>query len=379
MKNETCAEKSIVRGTGKEGSPSCHSFFSHQSGSQAGVALVMVLLVVSLASFIVIELTHSSTLEARSNLIAERNLRGEYLMKSAVNFGRALISVGTLPGTTKPLWVRFCGCEHSDDPNSEIPLSLLGVQEPGARLFMIIVPANTKLPLQQLVASSGSDPVNGDIRDALVRLFEQLNFDGDDERDPDFNDEFFDSRQLVANLIDYMDRDDTSYTDSNFPIGVEDRMPENAFPKEGGLSSIDELGSIPGFTSARINQLRRYTYTVPTSAAFVQRRVDINFSSARVLSTLDPAVDEFKVQGLISYRTANEPLTEANRINVLKNEVAIDSSVFFNLTSARATLMQILVKVQFGDIRSFMNVYVQIDSGGGGGGGYPKIVHREIY
>ena len=364
-----------VRGGGKE-LRAPYLFFHHPSiyhqGHQRGIALVMVLLVVTLASYIVIDLTRASTLEVQSNLIAERNLRAEYLLKSAINFGRALISIGKVPGTDKPVWERF-----SD--GVEVPKELLGIEDRAVTIALEIRPVNSRIPIQALVGSGRTSSINTNIRQALVNLFDSLGFNDADrfqEPDPQYDNQLFSGAQMVANLIDYMDKDDKSYNDTNFVTGIESNIPKGIFPKDGGITDTKELHVIPGFTPNRIREIAPYIFAM--TGAFPPNGVNINYASDQVLLALDTAnVGTAEVQILRDYINSEDgPIKESNKTSILKNLIDVDSSdPFFSLTTAADRLLEIKALVDYGNSKSFMVVVVQSNSSNP----YPKIINRKMY
>ena len=59
--------------------------------SERGVAIILVIFVVALASILVVNLSYSTILESRSLGMVERQLQAEYIIKSIVSFGSELI------------------------------------------------------------------------------------------------------------------------------------------------------------------------------------------------------------------------------------------------------------------------------------------------
>jgi type II secretory pathway component PulK len=317
------------------------------------VALILVIFVVALASILVISLTYSVYLESRLNAISERSIKAEYILKSGISLARVLIREDTSPeDAPQDPWGAFVN-------GAPVPIQLLGIEEPNLRIELEIRPEEAKMPLRDLVPISTATP-DKRWRDALTRLFQRLGFDNDGEKDHTglFQERFFNSEQMVANLIDYLDGADTqSYTSDDFAQGIESDLPEGYFPTERITGTrLGELAVIPGFTPAR---LRKLTPFVTLSG---NNRVNINLAADVVILALHEDISEDQVRQILEFRgsedgpfntepdnpkTQLEPIVGENTYREITNMITVGSTWF-----------QVLAKVDYGTSTYFMRTYL---------------------
>ena len=218
------------------------------------MAIIMVVFMIALASAVLISLSDSTYVAMRLNSAAEQRIKAEYILKSAVNVAQVLIKndLTDYDDPTQDAWMAF-------REGREVPGELLALPEPNIRVSLLIQSANGKLPLLQLYDSSGIKP---DWKSITLRLFQQLGFDqpllpmnqtADSSPLPD-------SKQLLSNLIDYLDPDTDNFPgDNEIPPGIEANLPTgHTFRNTGSLDSLSkELPAIPGFTPGRIQRILR--------------------------------------------------------------------------------------------------------------------------
>jgi type II secretory pathway component PulK len=250
---------------------------------ELGVALLMVIVMIAITSALLISLTESTFISMRINRAAEQRIKAEYLLKSAFNVARVLIKNDSTQtdDPTKDAWMLFSS-------SKEIPPAYLETQETHATVQMVIISEKGKIPLRSLVSNNS---VNQGWRDVLVYLFQSLGFDNDQR--PEIGarcrfeqPSFCTSTEMVANLIDYLDRDDISYSSSPLQ-GIESDLPTGEkFRNQEVLDSPEELLLIPGFTPKRVQDL------LPLVTIETKDRVNANAAKAPVLqaiASLDPS------------------------------------------------------------------------------------------
>lgn len=335
--------------------------------SERGVAIILVIFIVALASILVINLTYSTTLAARQNSMVERSLKAEYILKSAMNFARVLLREDGTPedGVQDP-WGKF-------GVGMTVPVELLGINEPNIRVYLEIRPEDAKVRLTQVLPVASGTP---DQRwyNVLVRLFRQLGFD-DDVNEVDTwgptKGQHTNAEQLVARIIDYIDSNDTSYENG----GIEgDLPPDQKFPNQPP-KKIEELASIPGFTPARIRKL------MPFATTFGQGRININFAPALVLSSLNEGMTPDVVENIIKFRESEEgpfrfDSLKQKMTEYVPEEVYDDPQTGISvLISPGSNWFQVLAKVDYGTATYFMRSYLSK----AGTGALPEIVSVELY
>ncbi|MCB0317930.1 MAG: type II secretion system minor pseudopilin GspK [Bdellovibrionales bacterium] len=326
------------------------NFSGCSSRSSRGLALILVIFVVALASTIVVNLAYNTMISARSNAMTVKGLQAEYILKSAVNVARVLIkNDDTKEDAGDDLWAKFKN-------GVEIPVQLLGIDIPNIKVWLEIRPEESKLPLRSLLPTLGGKP---DLRwrGILSRLFKSLGFDEDQEKDHTgiFRDRVFTSDELVAALIDYMDRDQDSYNSGDFASGIEGdaSIPKGRFPNTR-VRSIGELSLIPGFTPARLRKL------LPFITTFGNSRININIAPRQVIKSLHEDIDDSQIDQIIEFRESEEgPFTPQNRKTELSNIIGEETyNDISSIVSVESRWFQILAKVDYETSSFFMRAFI---------------------
>ncbi len=315
--------------------------------NQRGVALIMVIVMIAITSALLMSLTDSTYISMRLNRAAERRVQAEYLLKSAVHLAQALIMSDTTPSDVRgeDAWMFF-------EQGQEVPGELIGLSEPNLRITLQISSESAKVPLLSLLSGDNVDPA---WRDILVALFKNLGFDdttppAEDGSEP--QQPLPDSAKMVANLIDYLDRDEQSYSpnDGFTAQGFEENLPPNEALRNENIieSPAQELSSIPGFTADRIRRL------LPHISIRSRASVNINGASAEVLRAmivgLDPLADPGYAERLVACR---EP-AELGPFQNINNDIVKcinDASVAGRLSpklKAQGDSYYVLAKVEYG-------------------------------
>lgn len=325
----------------------------HTAG-QRGIALILVTFIIALATIVVVNLTYSTYLSARSNSVVERSLYAEYLLKSSVNLAIALLKADPDQNKDGPqdAWAKFAN-------GIPLPPSLLGLEEQNMNIEIEITPENQKYPVRSLIniATNTADPTS---RDRLARLFQELGFDSDTDEVPQsgmWKGSFFDSKALVANLIDYMDADTTSYSDANFTGGIEDALPKDSFPNKV-VDRISEIAAVPGFTPHRMQIIESFL------TSFDQGRINVNFAPPQVLMALDPGMSSSQIDGILGYRSSEKgPYSYSD--GELQRTIN-DSTVYQNISPVigyNSRYFLIIAKVEFGTQAFFARAMITRDGG----------------
>ncbi|RME58714.1 MAG: general secretion pathway protein GspK [Candidatus Dadabacteria bacterium] len=325
--------------------------------SQRGIALILVLSLIALASIIAVNLITNHLLLSQIANNRVNTVKGEYILKSALNAARILLSEDN-SNTDGPhdIWAKY-------KKGIEIPASLVGLDAGGVKLALQIQAENSKIRLSRLVRSGGRR-VDTRWRDALARLFYNLGFDDDKDEvytKPPFKGRHFTSKELVANLIDYLDIDKESYEDANFPSGIESQLKPNPFPNNGRIQSLSELAVIPGFTEKRIRQLE--PFLTPNKGG----RVNINLAPKEVLMALDEELTEDLVDQIISFRNSdsgpfaytNESSDGTNWTLQLENIIGHDLRIKIQpMITVESRWFEIIGRVNFSSTTLYMRSFV---------------------
>lgn len=249
---------------------------------EKGVALLLVVGIITLLSVIILNLSYKTILFQEQSVLIERKSRAEYLLKSALQFGRVLLF---LPGpptapNQKP-WRAFM----KGDP---IPAQMLQIPYPNVKISLEINPESRKLAVEGLQTNSATD-----YRDMFVLLFDNLGFSKDQDpwEDRSGRSRVLDSRQMVAALVDYVDADRNPYRLDSFS-GVETHSDGTPFPDQLPLQ-LEELSQVPGFTPRRLSLLTPHMTVTPGLSG-----VNPNYASEEVLQAIDPSLTSSQYRAL---------------------------------------------------------------------------------
>jgi len=327
--------------------------FTKRKTSARGIALILVIFIVALASIIVTSATYSTHLASRRSSIVARGVRAEYLLKSAVNVARVLLKEDkNTEDSSKDLWGNFIN-------GVPIPGELIGLDEPNVRVELEIRPEDSKIPLRMLTNGGSANVV---WRDILVRLFQNLGFDADNAEDQTGllgSGTKIDSQKLVALLIDYSDNDKLPYSDPGFADGFEGEPDKDIFPNRN-FKRLSELATIPGFTSARMQKLSLFV-----SAEEIQQ-VNINTAPKEILKALSSEIDDGVASDIINFRDGPEgPITPGEGAHplgtVIAGSIAASLTSLYRVTSSR---FQVIAKVDYDTSTYFMRAILKRESGG---------------
>lgn len=318
----------------------------------------MVIFVIALATILVVNLTHSTFLEAQLNTNIERSLKAEYLLKSTVNIARQLIVADGRPADSfKDDWGLF-------KDGYAVPVTQLGINEPNVGIQLEIRPEGGKINLNALRRlTQGSTDTRW--REVLTRLFQSpiLNFDNDEETDHTghFPDRIFRAKDMVAALIDYMSASEEPYQDGDYR-GVKSPGKDLGFPSEGGpIKRLAELSSIPGFTPRRMQLL------VPLVTVSGQvGQININVADPTVLMALHPDMTAALVEEIRSFANSEQgPFTRSELSTQLS--AIIGESLqrdIFSMVTTLDSYFQVISKVDYGTATYFMRAYLYKGSAG---------------
>jgi len=319
---------------------------------QRGVALMLVIFVVSLASILTVSLTRSSFVSSRHQQSARQRIQAEYLLKSALNFSRALIStdLGDSDPPRDKLWGMFA-------QGNSVPLEMLGVAIPQAVLSLEIRAEDGKLPIQQL-KDSGSMSAGLNLfirfRGVFEKFFNLLGFDTDGEKAQfgPTKGELCSSQQTVANLIDYMDADNQSYDGGgSFASGIESRLGDEKFPNREP-DKLADLLAIPCFSETRLRKMASHVMVLAKTT------VNVNYASRITLEALDPQLTGEGASAIVEYVNKTGPFNKDTYDSVLPDIMPNFDELRARMIGYRTRYFQIVAKLQIGDRRYFMRANV---------------------
>ncbi len=322
---------------------------SNNLHTDAGIALILVIFVIALASILVVNLTYSSFLASRQGVQYEQGIKAEYILKSAVNVARVLIKEDkTVEDGPQDVWAKFIS-------GAAVPAELLGITEPNIVVSLEITPEEGRLPIRSLL-SSPSAPPDKRWSKSTQCLLTRLGFDEDKEVDHTglFPQKHFNASELTSNLIDYMDENNDSLKEPDFAPGIEGELPTGTFANER-IKRVGELATIPGFSPARLRKLTPFL-TVFTNWP----RININFAPKVILECLDEDVTSSQVEQIIAFRSGPEgPFSNANLKATLSGIVGDTTYDKISPTiTVESKWFQVIAKVDYRTSTYFLRAYV---------------------
>jgi len=336
-----------------------------------GVALIMVIFMIALASAVLISLTESSYVAMRLNGAAEQRVKAEYILKSAVNFAQVLIKADTTTTYDDPVqdaWMQF-------SEGREVPGEMLGLPEPNIRVSLLISPANGKVPLLCMYQSTQENAPVKEWRDVILRLFTVLGFDqpGTQMNMGTDGAALPNSAQMVANLFDYLDSNKESFpSDDKLPQGFEADLPDGqSLRNEGIIDSLaSELAVIPGFSPGRLQRMLPFVSTQRNGC-----KINVN---AAPLEVLQAALDDQSGTEAAKIEQCRDPSRGGTPIQNPSQDlpncgVIVNQQINFD---AQATDFDVIAKVEYGTAMFMATAQLRK---GAGPGRLPTITGPQLY
>ena len=245
--------------------------------NQNGMALLLVLVIITLLTSLLMELSYSTLVDQRLTETFRDSTKAYYLAKGGIAAGRMLLKADKNDyDSTDELW-------HTGIINYPVGQGAVSVA---------ITDLDGKLAINELVNGNNPQTV---VVDRFYRLFSSLEIE-----------HLADPAELVAALIDWLDSGNQNYqliqTDGlDIPVsGAENDYYQglaNGYScKNGPLESMDELLLVKGFSQEVVNIVAPYL-TVNGS-----NKININTASDKVLLSLSAQLDEQTIEVILEHR-----------------------------------------------------------------------------
>ena len=245
--------------------------------NQNGMALLLVLVIITLLTSLLMELSYSTLVDQRLTETFRDSTKAYYLAKGGIAAGRMLLKADKNDyDSTDELW-------HTGIINYPVGQGAVSVA---------ITDLDGKLAINELVNGNNPQTV---VVDRFYRLFSSLEIE-----------HLADPAELVAALIDWLDSGSQNYqliqTDGlDIPVsGAENDYYQglaNGYScKNGPLESMDELLLVKGFSQEVVNIVAPYL-TVNGS-----NKININTASDKVLLSLSSQLDEQAIEAILEHR-----------------------------------------------------------------------------
>ena len=339
--------------------------------NERGVALLMTVVIIAIASILVMDLTFRARYDHRHARAFSEGLQGDYILKSGVSIGRLLLEIPKLPG--------------SNGDNLGEPWAVAAAfpnvipTEIAADTRLSIVDEDGKIDLNALVSASGSStPPPGSSpppgaggstsywHDVVTALFQRMgfvreSFDATENRT--LGNTGLDAATQVAVIHDWIDRDRDSYAGAGQGDGFEAQAPKQWFFNRP-LKSMSELLLIPGLTLERLARISPFVKT--GNGGFP--RVNINTAPSEVLLAL--GVPESSVSEILAAQSKGLDDQTLNAVTAgipqLRSATKLNSNNF-----------SIYVRAEMPNVTRWVKTYVTAQ--GGAQQRKTQIVKQEFY
>ena len=340
---------------------------------QAGVAIILVIFIVALASILVVNLTYSTFLSTRTVGMVERQLQAEYILKSLVNFSQSLVQFDTSRHDSfqDDVWGYF-------SLNPRIPNEFLGISDLNSEIYLEIVPRNSKFNLSYLSNINSNprrakkDPYMAAVENLLLNLKCDEELLEEEQYGP-FKGREFKSAEIVANLVDWQDHNIDSFDDPFFQ-GIEGEVDkETVFNEPFGI--IGQLSMVPGITPRRLNALSPFIATFSKDEGMLPA-ININTAGNMVLKSLHSGLTETVVEDIKAYITENgafETKSQISSSGIVPQDVINDVSTYLTVSTRS---FDVYGKVKYGLQRAY---YLKARLARGRGQAPPKIISAVYY
>lgn len=250
---------------------------------ERGIALLASLMAMALMTVMVVDFTYSVSSGAQLAANQSNELRADYLARSAVNVGLALLAEDALR--------KGLGQTHADGLTDLWATPFPPLPVGGGYASVMIIDETRKINVNALVAQNGT--VNTTTAATLEALFTNVGV----------------SLDIIPALIDWLDPDSV-VTNGGAEAQYYEALTPPYAPRNGPMPTIGDLKMVRGVNELTFLTLNKYLTTAP------EQRVNINTAPPEVLLAVDPqlANSPSAVQAILEARQ-KEPFTDLSSIS----------------------------------------------------------------
>lgn len=246
--------------------------------NQSGVALIIVILIISILVAAALELNRSSRADIYDAANISDGLKLTYIAKSGFYGAAALLLNSRNEYETL----------RDDWANAEVLSAQSKSLFPNGYFMVRIEDEHGKIPLNKLVTGSA---VNADIKDMLTRLLEQPEFDLDERK----------AAEIVDAIIDWID-DNEEITGMGAESSYYASLAIPYAAKNAPLDCIEELLMIRGITSELFAGTRKKTGLSQFVTIYGTGAININTAPKMVLRALSSGITVELADKMDEYR-----------------------------------------------------------------------------
>ena len=340
-----------------------NSLKSPRLQNESGVALVLTVFVVSLATILVVEFGSTAYYDQRIARTFSESVQGNYSLKSVVNFASLVLELPKPEGEDRVdslnhAWNLFG--KDQGDGSSDIDEML---NLPGS-IRATIIDEYSKLDVNAILNYSSSTQNNPDgslsnslfWKQALNTLMKNKGFSQESFEENEYQtlgNQGLEANIQVGNIQDWIDADNNPYSELHF-AGLESGSTEEWFYNRP-LKSLNELLLVPGMTSNRLSRLAPFVRVSPLGVAS-GGRINVNTARPELLESIGA---HMILSDLLSARQST-PITMEALNNALQGQ---NPNPFSARLQVNSNEFSVIAKVELPSSTRWVKAHFQVSSG----------------
>lgn len=329
-----------------------------QRDEESGVALLLTVFVLSLATILVVEFGRRARYDLRQSRRFSESIQAQYMLKSTLNLGRVLLELPKPDGITED-WLGAPWALISAAPS--LPISGF-VGEPR----ITITDSDGKIDLNTVASRTGpnSTPQQGGSglvadptlywKNSLRNLFLNQGFRREQYPPEQFRtlgNTAYEAGDQVAIIQDWIDNDTQSFSSAAFNGEGIESSAERSWFYNRPLNTLSEILLIPGFTAERLARIAPFV-RVSAARGVTARRINVNTAPFEVLQAL--GFNGSQALEITQERT-NLPITQ----NILRQLTEGDPQLS-SATKVTSTEFNIFARVRMATLTKWLKADVVV-------------------
>ena len=331
---------------------------------ERGVALLLVIFIISIGTLLVFELGRTARYDSRSARAFAERVQGNYVIRSGFNLSQVILAMPKINGPEED-WLGDIWAELGRA--RELPIQGL----PGTPRIEII-DESSKLNLNWLEETGKT----GDAwKEKFGQLFNQLgfvqeNFSESEHRTP--GNVSYESQQQVAVITDWIDDDNESLPSGTLGVGgIESGAPRWWFYNRP-LRNLNEVLLVPGMTRERLSRLAPFVKATDSQGGTSK----INVNTARFETLLALGYSPSYASDIMSSRTS-APIDDARLKDI--NGLNVIDPPLDQFTSTKSTDFSVIVRVRMPNSVRWGKANIAVSGGGGASIRSTSLQSLELY
>jgi len=332
--------------------------------NERGIALLLVVFIISLGTLLVFELGRTARYDSRSARAFAERVQGNYVIRSGFNLAQVILAIPKINGP-KEDWLGDIWAEIGRA--RELPIQGL----PGTPRIEII-DESAKLNLN-LLGEPGKLGEAWRLKFGL--LFNQLGFVQEsfpESENRTLGNITYSDEQQAAAIADWIDEDAQSIESGSLPVGgIETGLPKAWFYNRE-LKNLNEALLVPGMTRERLSQAAPFVRATDTDGESAK----ININTARFETLVALGYSQSSASDILSTRSST-PIDDA-RLKEL-NDLNLNDPPMSQFTSTSSTAFSVIVRVRMPNSVRWGKANIAVSGGGAAAARATTLQALELY